>query len=122
MTKTGKAMSRSEVEHGAAAAPPVCQLAALGSARARHRRLLAALLGAAVAVRETRRGWELELPSESRWLRVAAAWVTLERRCCPFVDFRVEWNRRGRLRLAVESDPAGREALVAGLRVALEPG
>jgi hypothetical protein len=102
---------------------PVCDLGALGGARSRHRRLLGTLLGAAVVVAETPRGWRLELPSEGRLFRVAAAWVSLERRCCPFIGCRLAWSRRGRVRLAVEAgDAAGREALLAGLRAVLAAG
>jgi hypothetical protein len=101
-------------------AAPVCDLAALGGARGRHRRLLATLLGAAVAVEETPRGWRLELPAEGRLFRTAAAWVSLERRCCPFVGCVLAWTRGGRVRLTLEAgDAAGREALLAGLRAAL---
>ena len=103
----------------AEAAAPACDLGALGGARGRHRRLTAALLGAALATADTRRGWRLELPAEPRWGRAAAAWIGLERRCCPFVGFELRWTRGGRLFLDAVAAPAGREALRAGLRAAL---
>jgi hypothetical protein len=101
-------------------AAPACDLTALGTARSRHRRLLVELLSEALASGETRRGWRLELPATGRTLRMAAAWVALERRCCPFAGFRLTWSRRGRVFLDVETGPAGQEALREGMRLALD--
>jgi hypothetical protein len=78
--------------------------------------LLAALFAAAVSVEETRHGWRLELPAEARSFRLAASWVALERRCCPFVGFRLEWTRAGRVRLEARASGPAREALLAGIR------
>jgi hypothetical protein len=98
---------------------PVCDLGALGASRSRHRKLLERVLGSALVAEETAEGWRVELPAEPRLFRAAAAWVALERRCCPFVSFALEWTRDGTVRLVAATDEPGRAALRAGLAAAL---
>ena len=103
----------------AESAAPVCDLGALGGARGRHRCLLTILVEAALVVEETPRGWRLELPAQPRLFRTAASWIALERLCCPFVGFHLQWTVRGRVLVEAVTGAAGREALRAGLDAAL---
>lgn len=72
--------------------PIACVLNALTpQERARE----AALLGEHLAsVRETRErddGYSFRYPSDPALFQRMAELVTLEHRCCPFLDFRLEW-------------------------------
>lgn len=71
-----------------------CRLDALTeSQRARRRSLLEHLTAAVVGVDETETGFRFRYSQDPEVYRAAAEWVTLERECCPFLSFRLTWNR-----------------------------
>jgi hypothetical protein len=41
--------------------------------------------------------------------QMAAEWVTLERRCCPFFDFALAWEREGAPTLTISGGPGVKE-------------
>jgi DNA-binding transcriptional MerR regulator len=43
----------------------------------------------------------------------AAEWATLERRCCPFIHFTLEWKRDDSIWITFTGGPGVKEALVA---------
>ena len=69
-----------------------CDLGALGAARARYAELREFLAREVREVTELADGYALRLPGTDEALLRVAEWITLERRCCPFLDFAVEWG------------------------------
>ena len=71
--------------------PIACDLNALTPAeRERRRTLVGALARAIVGRAELDHGFELRVDSAKLDLPALAEWIALERRCCPFLQFRVE--------------------------------
>ena len=69
----------------------VCKLDAISAAqRARHSELAARLADAVSERRELADGYALRIVAEKIDLAAAAEWITLERRCCPFLRFQLE--------------------------------
>lgn len=68
--------------------PIACSLT---SAELQERRstLLQKVRSAVVEVRELEDGYAYSFPSEGEWLRELADVIDLERRCCPFLRFRI---------------------------------
>ncbi len=75
------------------AAPFACDLTALSPAeRAEHRRLGALVLEALRSRRELADGYAFELDGRRVAFGDLAAWAGLERRCCPFFGFQLEFG------------------------------
>ena len=71
--------------------PIACDLNALTAAERQRRRMLAGVLVQAIVGRaELDHGFELRVDSARLDFPALAEWITLERRCCPFLHFRVE--------------------------------
>ncbi len=74
--------------------PIACNLKALDKEQRRHHQLLSAQLHAAIQeVRELPDGYSFRLPSDEATIQQTAKWITLERRCCPFITFGLEVGR-----------------------------
>jgi hypothetical protein len=77
-------------------APFACNLHGFTAAeRAEHRRLAARLAESVTATHELADGYAFRFDSSRFSHRELVAWVTLERRCCPFFDIGFEWQRHG---------------------------
>jgi hypothetical protein len=75
--------------------PIACDLNALTPAeRERRRALVGAWASAIVGRAELGDGFELLLDSAKLDLPSLAEWIALERRCCPFLHFRIELAAR----------------------------
>jgi hypothetical protein len=59
--------------------------------RARYAALRTALRAETLEVQELADGYAVRLPSDPTAFRRAADWITLERRCCPFLALGLEW-------------------------------
>ena len=71
--------------------PVACDLNALMPAeRGRRRTLISAVTRATVGRAELGDGFELHLDPTKLELPLLAEWIALERRCCPFLRFRIE--------------------------------
>jgi hypothetical protein len=71
--------------------PIACDLDALAPVeRERRRTLIHALAQAIVGSVELEHGFELGVDSARLDLPALAEWLALERRCCPFLHFRIE--------------------------------
>ena len=69
----------------------VCKLDAISAAqRTRHSELAARLADAVSERRELADGYTLRVVVEKIDLAAAAEWITLERKCCPFLRFQLE--------------------------------
>jgi hypothetical protein len=95
--------------------PIACNLKALNPAeRARHEALSEKLRAAAVARQELPDGLSFRLNPSAMTLEEVAAWVAAERRCCPFLDFRILVEREaGGLQLALTGRQGVKEFLLS---------
>ena len=73
--------------------PVACQLDAFSAAdRARHDKLMATLLGEVREVKELPDGYAFRLPTDAKRLAEVGEWISLERQCCPFFNFDLQWT------------------------------
>jgi hypothetical protein len=80
-------------EHLGLTTPIACSLGALTPAERERQAQLRRQLEAAVAERqETAAGYRFVYRAEPGVAEAAAAWIAIERRCCPFLDFTLEWR------------------------------
>jgi len=76
--------------------PLACNVNALNAAqRNRIHELLAKFRGAAQGIKELPNGYAVWLSNEASFIRDVAEFITLERLCCPFFDFRLESEAEG---------------------------
>lgn len=94
-----------------------CNLGAFDEAeRARHSELTRELQGAVLSTSERQDGYELRISAEKMPLTHLAEWVSLESRCCPFLDFRIAQPRNGgQLLLELTGEPGVKPILRASL-------
>ena len=95
--------------------PIVCDLDALSPhERARRLELAEKLRARVLSRREEESGIELELPSEAALQHETLELILLERRCCPFLELRLEFRPAGgSTYLHVSGPPGTKEFLVA---------
>jgi hypothetical protein len=77
------------------ATPPpfACRANALDKVqRGRQQALLETVRRTALAKRDLPDGLALMFPADAALFVELAEWVSLERRCCPFLAFALEWN------------------------------
>ena len=70
-------------------------------------------------------GYAFRLAGDPALFQQAAEWVSLERRCCPFVQFTLEWKRDNRVWIAFSGGPGVKDFLAAeivGAKPAAAPG
>jgi hypothetical protein len=71
--------------------PLACDLDAIGAAdRARYNELRRMLAASAVGKRELPDGIAVQIATERMTLAQVAEWISLERKCCPFLEFRID--------------------------------
>jgi hypothetical protein len=90
---------RAEKADKKAEAAPVfaCSLTALDATqRARHKELTGRLRQAVTGLRELGSGYAFSFAADSATILEVAEWVTLERLCCPFFTFRLEFGSEGK--------------------------
>ncbi|HZR80961.1 MAG TPA: hypothetical protein VFD92_07680 [Candidatus Binatia bacterium] len=96
---------------------PFCRLDALDPGeRARHAELLASLRAAVDEVSERGDGFRFRLRADPEAFARVAEWVGLERRCCPFLDFALEWRAGAAPHLDLMGEPAAKAFLAAMVR------
>lgn len=82
----------------------VCLVGALSpTERARQQSLREQLEAAIEEIRELSNGYQFVHKPDPSLLRLAAEWMPLEQRCCPYFDVALEWDsaaKRASLRLS----------------------
>jgi hypothetical protein len=87
----------SEVANGIES-PLACNLDAFTAAeRPRYSELRRMIAAAAIGRRELPDGIALQIATERVTLANLAEWISFERKCCPFFDFRIDVAREGGL-------------------------
>jgi hypothetical protein len=75
-----------------------CNVKALTPAeRARHKELGAKMEAARTATVETEKGYEFQYTPDKISVGEVAEWVVAESKCCPFFDFHIDLEERGKL-------------------------
>jgi len=93
-----------------------CRMDALSrEEQARHRQLSHALGASLRGHRELPDGFEFELEDDGHLFHQVTDWIPLERRCCPFLSFRVDWEADGPVRLQLTGPPGVKDFLKAEL-------
>lgn len=71
--------------------PIACDLDAIAATdRPRYNELLGMLRPAAVGKRELPDGIAIQISTERMALAQVAEWISFERKCCPFLEFRID--------------------------------
>ncbi len=95
--------------------PFFCNLNALTKAeRVSHQDVSQRMLASLRGVREVDDGYAFDLDGHQLSIKDLASWVELERRCCPFFDFHVEWRREdGPVTLQLKGRPGVKDFIHA---------
>jgi len=90
-----------------------CRLGVFSGAEGRrHDQLVANLRARVHARRERADGWSFQLADDAVALRETSEWISLERRCCPFLVFRIDVDEDRGLWVTL-TGPAGAKDLIA---------
>jgi hypothetical protein len=103
--------------------PPIaCQLKSLDATeRIRQKELLGIVRGKILKTVELDRGFALKLPSNHATFLELAEWVSLERRCCAFADFTIEWRLDDSVWVRVVGGTGAKEVLAAEMGIVFAP-
>jgi hypothetical protein len=89
-----------------------CRLDVFDAAeRARYTALRRAMKAAAQERRELADGFAVRFAADPRLFRDVAEWITLARRCCPFLTLAVEWSAGDAVWLRATGEPGVKEFL-----------
>jgi len=95
-----------------AGVPIACDLNALTpEERERRRMVLGAVARTIIGRSELANGFELTFDATRLDLAALGEWIALERRCCPFLHFRLGIEPAGRTTLALTGGPGVKEFL-----------
>lgn len=73
--------------------PIACRLDALSAEeRVRSKALRTELVAATTETTELPGGYSFQYRADAALFQKAAEWITLERRCCPFLSFELRWS------------------------------
>lgn len=99
--------------------PPIaCQLKALDAAgRARQKELLTIVRGKIQQTVELPDGFALQVASDRSTFLEVAEWVSLERKCCAFAEFRIEWRMDDSVWVRVTGRGEAKEVLAAEMGI-----
>ena len=96
--------------------PLTCRLDALEGPQAlRHQELRRAMKGAGETW-ELPDGYAMRFPSDPTLFVKVAEWITLERLCCPFLAFGLDWSERDGVLLRLTGGPGVKAFLGTQLR------
>jgi hypothetical protein len=94
--------------------PIACDLNALTSEeRDRRQIVLSAVTRTIIARGELANGFQLRFDAARLDLAALGEWIALERRCCPFLHFRLDIEPAGKTVLALTGGPGVKEFLRA---------
>jgi hypothetical protein len=108
----------------AAAGPISCRLNALTPAeRDRSRRLRTEFIEHITEVKGMADGFDLTYDGDPKTFATVAEWITLERRCCPFLNFTLSWSRgEGTHPTLSLTGPKGTKEFLASVIAELQKG
>ena len=93
-----------------------CRLDVLEAAeQRRYEALRAAMRLELQETRELPNGYAVRLTSDPTVFRQVAEWISLERRCCPFLGLALRWSENDAVWLELTGDPRVKAFLAARL-------
>ena len=104
-------------------APPpfACRTNALDRAqRQRQQALLDTVRRTIVAKDELPNGLALSFRGDAAAFVQLAEWISLERRCCPFLAFALEWKHDDSVTVRLTGEPGVKDFIAAEMGIALE--
>jgi len=104
------------------ASPPlVCRVNALDKAqRRRQQALLETVRRMVLAKHELPNGLDLSFAGDPAAFVQLAEWISLERRCCPFLSFALEWRQDDSMSVRLTGRPGVKEFAAAEMGISLE--
>lgn len=116
------ALSAAAVATTQAASPPfACRANALDKAqRQRQQVLLQTARRAMVGKQELPNGLALTFPADAGIFVQLAEWISLERRCCPFLEFALEWKRDDSVSVRLTGEAGVRELIAAEMGITMD--
>ncbi len=104
------------------APPPIaCRPHALDKAqRQRQQELLGVVRRSVLGKQELPDGLALSFPGEAAVVLQLAEWIGLERRCCPFLGFALEWKQDDTVTVRLTGQPGVKEAIAAEMGISLD--
>jgi len=115
------ALSAAAVAMTQAASPPfACRANALDKAqRERQQVLLETARRAMVGKQELPNGLALSFPADAGMFVQLAEWISLERRCCPFLEFALEWKRDDGVSVHLTGEPGVKQFIAAEMGITI---
>ena len=114
------ALSASALVATTQSAPPpfACRANALDKAqRQRQQALLDTVRRIALGKRDLPEGLALSFPGDAAVFLQLAEWISLERRCCPFLDFALEWKQDDGVTVRLTGQPGVKEFIAAEMGI-----
>jgi len=112
------AMATTIAKDTPASAAPACDLGVFDAhQQRRHDELQRRFAGVVEQRRELPNGFAFRLRADAETFVGAAEWITLDRLCCPFMEFRLEW-KGGESWLSITGGAGVKEMLAAALAAA----
>ena len=97
---------------------PACELGVFDAEQQRrHDELQRRFASVVEERRELPNGYTFRLRADAETFVGVAEWITLDRLCCPFMEFRLEW-KGGASRLSITGGDGVKEMLTAALMAA----
>ena len=104
-----------------APAPFACRANALDKAqRQRQQALLDTVRRTIVAKDELPNGLALSFRGDAAAFVQLAEWISLERRCCPFLAFALEWKQDESVTVRLTGEPGVKDFIAAEMGIALQ--
>jgi hypothetical protein len=117
------ALSASALAATTQSTPPpfACRANALDKGqRQRQQALLETVRRAVLAKHELPDGLALSFPGDPAAFLQLAEWISLERRCCPFLAFALEWKQDDSVSVSLTGQPGVKEFIAAEMGIALD--
>lgn len=101
--------------------PPIgCRLDALdGAQRRKQQALLETVRHTVTGVRDLPDGLGLAFSADPATFVQLAEWISLERRCCPFLEFALAWGLDDRVEVRLTGQPGVKDFIAAEMGIAL---
>lgn len=87
------------------------------SERARQQELLANVRRRIMESHELPDGFRLTFPADAGTFKDVAEWGSLERRCCPFLDFTLSWSAQDVIEATLTGPPGAKEVFASAMKL-----
>lgn len=122
LTVATLALSAAAVAGAQAGTPPfACRANALDKVqRQRQQVLLQTARRAMVGKQELPNGLALSFPADAGLFVQLAEWISLERRCCPFLEFALDWKRDDSVSVRLTGEAGVKQFIAAEMGITID--